>query len=167
MRNAYTAELRIRKAQRADGRAFLGLVVALARFEKLAPPDSAARRRLLADAFGKRPRFSLWVAELDERVVAYAIHFLTYSSFLARPTLYLEDLFVHPDARGRGVATAMMRALALEALRLRCGRFEWTVLDWNVRAIRLYRGLGAKQMKAWIVCRVTGPALKRLATRPK
>ncbi len=154
---------RIRAARRADAKAFLSLVVALAEFEKITPPGAAARRRLLADAFKRRPLYTLWVAELDGRVVAYAIFFFTYSSFLARPTLYLEDLFVHPDARGRGVATAIMRSLAREARRKGCGRFEWTVLDWNERAIRFYRALGAKEMKEWILCRVTGAALERMA----
>lgn len=155
--------LAIRPARRADGRAFLDLVVALATFEKLPPPDAGARRRLLRDAFGKRPRYRLWVAVLDRKVVAYAIFFFTYSSFLARPTLYLEDIFVHPDARGRGVATAMMRKLAAEARRLGCGRFEWMVLDWNERAVKLYRGLGAKEMKQWLLYRVQGTGLGRLA----
>lgn len=141
--------------------------MALAEFEKLRPPDASARRRLLADAFGRRPRYTLWIAELDGRVVAYAIFFFTYSSFLARPTLYLEDLFVHPDARGRGVATAIMRALAREARREGCGRCEWTVLDWNERAIRFYRALGAKEMKAWVLYRATGAALRRMAARTR
>ncbi len=157
--------LRIRAARPSDGKPFLALVLALAEFEKLRPPDAAARRRLLADAFGRRPRFRLWVAELDRRVVGYAVFYFTYSSFLARPTLYLEDLFVHPDARGRGVATAVMQALAREAVKQGCGRFEWTVLDWNERAIRLYRGLGATQMKEWILCRAAGHALRRMAAR--
>jgi GNAT superfamily N-acetyltransferase len=158
---------RIRPARRADGRAFLDLVVALANFEKLDPPDAAARRRLLADAFGKRPRYALWVAETGGRIVAYAIFFFTYSSFLARPTLYLEDIFVHPDARGRGVATAMIRALAREALRKGCGRFEWMVLDWNRRAVRLYEGLGAKRMKEWRLYRSAGASLRELAKRTR
>ena len=146
--------LRIRKARRGDAKDFLGLVVALANFEKLPPPDAAARRRLVSDAFGARAKYRLWIAEIDGRVVAYAIFFFTYSSFLARPTLYLEDIFVHPDARGCGVATAMMKRLAAEALKNGCGRFEWMVLDWNKLAIRLYQGLGAREKKAWLLYRL-------------
>ncbi|NUN51028.1 MAG: GNAT family N-acetyltransferase, partial [Candidatus Brocadiae bacterium] len=128
---AQVTGVRIGAARKSDARAFLDLVTALAHFEKLPPPDAAARRRLVRDAFGPARRYTLWVAREAGRVVAYAIFFFTYSSFLARPTLYLEDIFVHPDARGRGIATAVMRALAAEARRRGCGRFEWMVLDWN------------------------------------
>jgi len=158
--------VRIGAARKADARAFLDLVVALAHFEKLPPPDAAARRRLVRDAFGPARRYTLWVAREAGRVVAYAIFFFTYSSFLARPTLYLEDIFVHPDARGRGIATAVMRALAAEARRRGCGRFEWMVLDWNRPAIRLYRRLGAREKKEWLLYRAEGPALTALA-RPR
>jgi GNAT superfamily N-acetyltransferase len=157
--------LQIRGARKSDAGDFLRLVVALANFEKLPPPGAAARRRLLRDAFGARAKYRLWIAETDGRVVAYAIFFFTYSSFLARPTLYLADVFVHPDARGRGVATAIMKRLAAEALKNGCGRFEWMVLDWNKPAIRLYRGLGAEEKKSWILYRAEGPRLARLARR--
>ena len=159
------AGLIIRRARKEDAGAFLGLVVALANFEKLPPPDAAARRRLVRDGFGARAKYQLWIAEINGRVVAYAIFFFTYSSFLARPTLYLEDIFVHPDARGGGVATAMMKRLAAEALKNGCGRFEWMVLDWNKPAIRLYRGLGAREMKTWVLYRAEGPRLAKLARR--
>jgi GNAT superfamily N-acetyltransferase len=158
-----TGGLEIRRARKADASAFLDLVVALANFEKLPPPDASARRRLVRDALGAKPKYRLWIIELDGRVVAYAIFFFTYSSFLARPTLYLEDIFVHPDARGRGVATAVMKKLAAEARKEGCGRFEWMVLDWNTPAIRLYRGLGAEEKKTWILYRAEGRRLTRLA----
>lgn len=159
--------LKIREARKADAAGFLALVVALANFEKLPPPDAAARRRLVKHAFGSRPLYTLWVAELGGRIVAYAIFFKTYSSFLARPTLYLEDIFVHPDARGRGVATAMMKRLAARAVKGGCGRFEWMVLDWNRPAIRLYRGLGALEKKEWRLYRLEGSGVSRLARRPE
>lgn len=159
--------LKIRAARKTDAGSFIKLVVALADFEKLPPPDAAARRRLVRDAFGARPRYRLWVAELDRRVVAYAIFFPTYSSFLARPTLYLEDIFVHPDARGRGVATAMMKRLAAQAVKDGCGRFEWMVLDWNKPAIRLYRRLGAQEKNEWRLYRLEGTGVSRLARRPE
>jgi GNAT superfamily N-acetyltransferase len=144
----------IRRARRSDGRAFLDLVVALATFEELPPPSAAARRRLLRDVFGSKPKYRMLVAELGGRVVAYAVYFMTYSTFLAKPSLYLEDIFVHPDARRRGVARRMMTELKRIARREGCGRFEWMVLDWNARAIRMYRKLGAKDMKEWRLYRL-------------
>lgn len=141
----------------------MALVRALADFEHLAGPTPAAARRLLADAFGRRPRYRLLIAEQGRRMVAYAVFFNTYSTFLARPSLYLEDLFVLPDARRQGIAAAMMRKLAALAVKERCGRFEWNVLDWNENARRFYRRLGARHLKAWEVWRLDGRALSGLA----
>jgi GNAT superfamily N-acetyltransferase len=151
----------IRAAESRDLPSVVGLVRALADFEKLEGPDDAAARRL-ADDF-PAGRFSLFVADEGERIVGYALYFFTYSTFLARPSLYLEDLFVHPDARGRGIGERFMRALAREAAARGCGRFEWTVLDWNVDAQKFYRRLGADVMSSWWTCRVTGDGLTQLA----
>jgi GNAT superfamily N-acetyltransferase len=101
--------------------------------------------------------FEARVAELEGRVVAYAIFFTTYSTFRARPTLFLEDLFVHPSGRRRGVATTMLRHLQELAVRRGCGRFEWMVLDWNAEAQRLYDGIGAKRLDDWRLYRVDLP----------
>src|SRR6478609_7003539 len=128
----------VRKATSADAETVLRLIVALAEFERLPPPDGAARQRLIGDAFGPRPRFEIFLAELDGQVVGYAFVFETYSTFLAMPTLYLEDLFVLDEFRGRGVGYALFRYCAEEALRRGCGRFEWVVLDWNTNAITFY-----------------------------
>ncbi len=147
--------LTVRAAHPDDGPAFLGLVRALAEFEKLSGPTDEAGARLLEDAFGPRPRYELAVAELDGEVVAYAVSFLTYSTFLARPTLFLEDVFVHPRARRRGVARAMMAHLRARAVELGCGRFEWMVLDWNTDAQALYDGLGAERLDQWRLYRLT------------
>jgi GNAT superfamily N-acetyltransferase len=147
----------IRFADREDAPAFLALIQALADFEKLPGPDAAARARLIEDGFGERPRYEVLVAELDAAIVAYAIFFPVYSTFRARPSLYLEDLFVHPDARRRGVAKAMMARLHALAAERNCGRFEWTVLDWNTDAQTLYDGLGAKALKQWILYRMDLP----------
>lgn len=145
--------MEIRPATPADGSAYVGLVQALADFEKLPGPDEAAKKRLLDHAFADPPRYELWVAELDGAVVAYAAFFMTYSTFLARPTLYLEDIFVHPDARRRGVATAMLARLEALARERDCGRFEWTVLDWNTGAQKLYDGIGAELLSDWRIVR--------------
>jgi GNAT superfamily N-acetyltransferase len=153
----------IRAAEPRDLPSVIGLVRALADFEKLPGPDEAAERRFAADFAASPPRFQLLVAEHDGALVGYALYFFTYSTFLARPSLYLEDLFVHPAARGRGIGERFMRALAKEAVRRGCGRFEWTVLDWNVRAQKFYRSLGAELLDDWRVCRVTGEGLTALA----
>lgn len=145
----------IRRAVPADGPAFVALVRALASFERLPLPDDAAAARLVADAFGDPPRYELWVAEIEGAVVGYAATFMTYSTFLARPSLFLEDLFVHPDARRRGVASALLTRLRAEAVARGCGRFEWMVLDWNRDAQALYARLGAEAQAAWQLWRVT------------
>lgn len=154
----------IRRAERADAPVFLELVRALAEYERLPPPDAEAEARLVEDGFGERPRFEGYLAELDGHAVAYAIVFETYSSFLARPTLYLEDLFVRPEARRQGVGQAVLRYLAAEALNRGCGRMEWTVLDWNEMAQSVYRRVGAAMLDEWRICRLTGDALAQFAS---
>lgn len=109
---------------------------------------------MLAHAFSEPPVFQLWVAEAAGHVVAYAAWFLTYSTFRARPTLYLEDLFVHPDARRQGVAKQVLAALEREAMARDCGRFEWSVLDWNAPAIALYESIGARKLAGWQMMRI-------------
>lgn len=147
----------IRRARPDDAAAFVSLVCALAEFEKLPPPGEGAQKRLVEHAFGEHPKFELFVAELDGEIVAYAAVFVTYSTFRALPSLYLEDLFVHPDARRRGIATAMMKHLREEAVARGCGRLEWTVLDWNEGAQKLYDGLGAAMLDEWRIMRVALP----------
>jgi GNAT superfamily N-acetyltransferase len=157
--------IQVRRATQADGQTFLALVRSLAEYEKLDPPSPEAEQRLLADTFGARPRLELLIAEQDGRAVGYAVFFETYSSFLALPSLYLEDLFVVTEARGAGAGKAVMRWLAREAIRRGCGRFEWQVLDWNRLAIDFYERLGAEHLAAWETYRLTGEALQRLADR--
>ena len=153
----------VRRARREDADLLLALIRELAEYEHLAPPDAAACERLLADGFGERPRFEAYFAEVDGAVVAYAIVFETYSSFLALPTLYLEDLYVRPEARRLGAGRAMMRFLAAEAVRRGCGRMEWVVLDWNELGQSLYRRIAATMLDDWRYCRLTGDALQELA----
>jgi GNAT superfamily N-acetyltransferase len=155
----------VRKARHEDAPRILELVDALADYERLPRPDAGARERLLRDGFGPSPRFDLLVGERDGAPVGYALFFETYSSFLARPTLYLEDLFVHPDHRKCGLGLALFRAVATEAVRRECGRMEWAVLTWNRLAIDFYEGLGAVALEDWRTFRLTGEALGAVAQR--
>ena len=143
--------MKIRPFRKSDAKGFVGLVRALAAYEKLKPPTTAAGRRLIAD-IGKRIRVLL--GEVDGKVVAYAIYLFTYSSFLARPTLYLEDIFVLPEYRRHGMGKAFFGELLREAKKERCGRMEWTVLDWNTPAITFYDKLGARPLDEWITYRM-------------
>jgi GNAT superfamily N-acetyltransferase len=154
--------LAIRRAERADAPGLLRLICALADFEKLDPPDADAQLRLIEDAFGPKPRIDVWLACVAEEPVGYAILCETYSSFLARPTLYLEDVFVLPEHRGRGIGRAFMRECVALAHERGCGRMEWTCLDWNTRAQTFYEGrLGAQRMSEWLLYRLTRPAMER------
>src|SRR5690242_16595924 len=153
----------VRPATPADSAVIIQLVVALAEFERLPPPDDAARGRLLADAFGPHPRFEIFLAEVEGQVVGYAFVFETYSTFLAMPTLYLEDLFVLPQFRSKRVGYALMRYCAEQALSRGCGRLDWVVLDWNKHAIDFYERLGARHLDDWHVYRLDRAGLERLA----
>ena len=152
----------IRKAEQADADALLALITALADFEHLPPPDAEARARLVDHGFGERPKFEAYLAELlgTPGPVGYAFVFETYSTFLARPTLYLEDLFVLPEHRKQGVGKALLRFCIRLAHERGCGRMEWTCLDWNVNAQRVYEGLGAKRMSEWYLYRLTRAAME-------
>jgi GNAT superfamily N-acetyltransferase len=154
------ARVVVRPATAADAPVFLDLVDALADYERLARPDAGARERLVRDGFGPAPRFRLLLGVLDGEPVGYALCFETYSSFLARPTLYLEDLFVRPAARSHGVGLALFRAVAALAVAGECGRMEWTVLTWNRLAIDFYERLGARAMDEWQTYRLDGAALR-------
>ncbi len=146
----------VRAAERVDADALLSLIEALALFEKLAPPDAAARARLVADAWptpGRRQRIEPWLAEIISDGIAtpvgYALTLETYSSFLALPTLYLEDIFILPEHRRRSVGKAMMNRLVKEAIQRGCGRMEWVVLDWNTGAQEFYQRLGGRHLDDW------------------
>jgi len=148
-------QLSFRSLTRNNGRAFLALVDALADFEKLKRPSRAARARLLRDGTGTQRRFDAYLAFAGDRAVGYAIIFETYSSFLALPTLYLEDLFVLPEFRKHKIGLQLFRLCVAEARRRQCGRMEWMVLDWNVNAIHFYDRLGARPLKGWQPYRLT------------
>ena len=155
-------EVAIRRAMPQDGPTIVRLITALADFEKLPPPDEAAQSRLLYDAFGPRPRFEIFLAEREDDVAGYAFVFETYSTFLALPTLYLEDLFVLEEYRGMRVGYALFLHCAQEAVRRGCGRFEWTVLDWNQHAIDFYERLGARHLDDWRIYRLDRAGLDTL-----
>jgi GNAT superfamily N-acetyltransferase len=152
----------VRQASLEDADAFLSLVNGLAEYEKLPPPDAQGRERLIEAAFGRQKRFDVLIAEVDKVPVGYAVIFETYSTFLARPKLYLEDLFVNPQYRGSGAGDALIKACAREALVRECARMEWVVLDWNEPAMRFYRARGATHLKEWYTYALDEKELKRL-----
>jgi GNAT superfamily N-acetyltransferase len=149
----------VRKLRPPDVPRLLGLIDGLADYEKLDRPDAAARERLAADAAADPPRFSTLLAEIDGQVVGYAIFFFTYSTFRARPTLYLEDVFVLPERRGQGAGVALFRACAREAVARGCARMEWQVLAWNTPSIEFYDRLGARHQADWLPYRLDDEAL--------
>lgn len=160
--NSAPQSVRVRPATPADADLFVSLVDALAEYERMPGPDAEARERLVRDGFGPAPRFQVYLAEIDGGPVGFAMTFETYSSHLALPTLYLEDLFVVPEARGRGAGWALFRFLAGEATRRGCGRMEWQVLNWNALAIGFYERLGARRMEEWSMYRLTADQLSTL-----
>jgi GNAT superfamily N-acetyltransferase len=153
--------LTIRSGRPADAPAITALIHGLADYERL--PRSTTVAAIRRHGFGRRRHFETLICRLGGRPVGLALYTFTYSTFLARPTLWLEDLFVVPEARGRGAGLALLRALARVAVRRGCGRMEWSVLDWNRPAIRFYRTLGAGLKREWILTRLTGEPLARLA----
>jgi GNAT superfamily N-acetyltransferase len=151
----------VRSARKSDADQFIELVLALAKFEKLEPPSSAGRRRLVDDVFVKK-RVRLLVADVSHRLVGYALYFYSYSSFVAKPTLYLEDLYVLEEYRRLGVGFSLFRRCVEQAISDGCGRMEWAVLTWNEKAIRFYEKLGAKRMTEWHTYRLDESSLRKI-----
>jgi GNAT superfamily N-acetyltransferase len=139
------------------------LIRALAEYEKLTAICTGTREALGEALFGARPAADVLVARVDGAVAGFALFFPTFSTFLAQRGLWLEDLFVVPAMRGRGVGRALLAAVAGVARERRCGRLEWAVLDWNAPAIGFYEGLGATLMPEWRLARVTGERIARIA----
>ena len=144
MKHAHT----LRAAEPRDVPAVVGLIHELAAFEKLSHLCQASAESLTPHLFGDKPIVECIVGEVDEQVVAFALFFTNFSTFLAKPGLYLEDLYVQPAQRGTGLGKALLERLGRLAAERGCGRFEWSVLDWNERAIRFYQGMGATVMPA-------------------
>ena len=153
----------IRDAAPHDVGAMISLMRELAEYEKLTHLFVATEDSLREAVFSPRPAAEALVAEREGRVVGYALYFHNFSTFLSRRGLYLEDLYVQPNLRGSGLGTAMLRRLAAIAVERQCGRFEWSVLDWNQSAIDFYTKMGATVMPDWRIVRVTDDALTALA----
>jgi GNAT superfamily N-acetyltransferase len=158
-----TNALSIRSATVHDVPLIRELIEGLADYEQLRHECVATDDLLRDTLFGARPVAEVVIAELDAAAAGFALFFHNYSTFLARPGIYLEDLYVRPEFRGRGVGKKLLQHLATLAVARDCGRLEWSVLDWNEDAIGFYKSLGAKAQDEWTVYRVTGEALTRLA----
>lgn len=153
----------IRPATPSDCAEILRLVGELAVYEKLEHMAVGTEEALREQLFGPRPAAETLIAERDGRAVAFALYFTTFSTFLCKPGIYLEDLFVEPGHRGAGIGKALLKRLAALAIERGGGRFEWRVLDWNEPSIRFYEALGATVMREWLLARVAGSELERLA----
>ena len=154
-----TTPFTLRPAAPADLTAIVGLIRELADFEHLSHLVVVTPESLQPHLFGDKPAAEAVVAEVQGSVVAFALFFTNFSTFLGRPGLYLEDLYVQPAHRGAGLGKALLQHLGALAVERGCGRFEWSVLDWNENAIRFYEKMGATVMPDWRICRVTGEAL--------
>ena len=153
----------IRQATEQDVPLILSFIRQLAEYERLSDEAVMTEATLRDSLFGPRPYAEVLLGYADDKPAAFAVFFHNFSTFLGRPGLYLEDLFVTPEMRGRGFGQAMLVELARIAVERKCGRFEWAVLDWNELAIGFYKRLGAVPMADWTIFRVTGETLERLA----
>ncbi len=154
--------LTIRAATAADVNVLFGLIQALAEYEKLAHQVTGTPEALATHLFGDRPCIEAILAEWQGKPVGFALFFQNYSTFLTKPGLYLEDLFVLPEYRGQGIGKSLIQSLAKIAVERDYGRLEWAVLDWNQPAIAFYQRMGADILPDWRICRVTGDALTHL-----
>jgi GNAT superfamily N-acetyltransferase len=155
--------LRIQPGRAADVPIILEMIRGLAQYERLAHQVTATAARLRAHGFGRSPYFRTLIGRRGQQAVGFALYFFAYSTFLAQPTLYVEDIYVLPEERGQGAGRALLSAMARIAVQRKCGRMEWAVLDWNTPAIQFYKSLGAGLRRDWILTRLTGPSLLRLA----
>lgn len=153
----------LRQATPADVPVLFQLILALAEYERLTPAVTGSSEALRHHLFGARPWAEAILADWEGQSVGFALFFPTYSTFLTQPGIYLEDLFVLPQYRRRGVGKALLTHLGQLAVQRGCGRLEWSVLDWNTPAIAFYQRMGATLLPDWRICRVTGKALGQLA----
>ena len=158
-----TSSISIRRARPDEAGLVLSLVRELAEYEKLLH-EVEATQTMIADAlFGANPRLFCDIAECDGEVAGFAVWFINFSTFSGRSGIYLEDLFVRPPLRGKGIGRALLSHLAKECVANGWSRLQWSVLDWNTRSIEFYKSLGAVMLDEWTVCKVGGPALAALA----
>jgi GNAT superfamily N-acetyltransferase len=158
--------IRIDRAREHDVPLILELIRGLAEYERLADQAVATEAGVLEALFGPQPAAEVVIAYADNRPAGFALFFHNFSTFLGRRGLYLEDLFVKPEFRRLGIGRRLLAELARIAVERGCGRFEWSVLDWNTPAIEFYKRLGARPLDDWTIFRVTGEALTRLAADP-
>jgi GNAT superfamily N-acetyltransferase len=163
MMNGPNGSYALRAAEPRDVPAIVGLIGELAEFEKLTHLLQVTPESLHPHLFGAKPVVEAMVGEVNAQVVAFALYFTNFSTFLAKPGLYLEDLYVQPAHRGLGIGRALLGRLGALAVERGCGRFEWSVLDWNENAIRFYEQMGAVVMPDWRICRLTGDSLQAFA----
>jgi GNAT superfamily N-acetyltransferase len=156
-------EFAIRNATHTDVPLILQMIKGLAEYEKLSHQVVATEETLGASLFGPQPSAEVVIGYAGAQPAGFALFFHNYSTFLAQRGLYLEDLFVVPEWRGKGLGRQLLAHLARIAVERNCGRMEWSVLDWNEPALRVYRGIGATPLDDWTICRLTGDALRRLA----
>ncbi|MGK7927662.1 MAG: N-acetyltransferase family protein [Spirulina sp.] len=161
-----TNPLNIRPAEPEDVSTVFDLIKALAEYERRAHEVTATLADLQEDLFGRRPYIEAILAEWDEKIVGFSLYFCNYSTFVTQPGLYLEDLFVLPNYRRRGIGKKMFQYLAQLAVERQYGQFEWNVLDWNEPAIAFYESMGAVILQEWRTCRLTGENLRALAEIP-
>lgn len=155
--------LSIRPATQKDVRLILDFIRDLAEYERAPEQAVATEADLLRDGFGSNPIFHCVIADWDGKPAGFALFFYNYSTWQGRPGLYLEDLFVRPAFRKKGIGKALLVYLAQVAVRENCGRFQWAVLDWNTPSIDFYKSLGATTLKEWLIMRVEGDDIARLA----
>ena len=155
--------LKIRPATPADAPVIASLVRELAEYEKLLDQARATPQDFQHELASPNPVIHVLIAEWEGEAVGFALYFFNFSTFVGRPGLYLEDLFVRPARRSNGIGRALLRALARVARERGCGRMEWAVLDWNEPALRFYKSLDARQMKEWIIHRLTSAEIEKLA----
>jgi GNAT superfamily N-acetyltransferase len=156
--------LLVRDARPDDAAIILAFIKGLAEYERLAGAVEADEERVRDTLFGPQPRVFCNIAEWQGEPAGFALWFYSYSTFLARHGIWLEDLFVRPELRGKGIGKALLKALAKRCVKEELGRLEWSVLDWNEPSIRFYRALGATQLGEWQIFRLTGPELARFGT---
>lgn len=162
MSSGSATEVAIRAATRDDVGTILGFIRELAEYERLASQVTATEAIVAESLFGPRPAAEAVIAEVDGRAVGYACFFTSYSSFLGRGGTYIEDIYVQPHTRGRGVGKRLMQRVAQIAVERKCQRMEWAVLNWNAPSIAFYESLGARAMSEWTVYRLTGAELAAL-----